>query len=477
MRQLRLLAEESTAPVPAGVRRRPVKDRLSALLDGGLDFAGARTGYASHHLHSFAAKFPPQLPRHFILGLTAPGDLVLDPMAGSGTTVVEAVLLGRRGVGVDLDPLAVQIGRVKTAAPPAAALGDAGRRVLTRARRLFEADGRCDELLAQRFDEPTRAFLDYWFLPTTQRELVALVTAVQDEPDPAVRRFLYLTISSIIVTKSGGVSLARDLAHSRPHRDADKEPRSAFEQFRARLSRNLRSVTDMPSGEHALILQGDAAHLPLAGDSAHLIVTSPPYANAIDYMRAHKFSLVWLGHSIPDLSEWRARYIGAERLGGFVPPPLPPRSAGVVRALAERDGKKARILAKYFVAMGRVFGEMHRVLRPGAAAIVVVGTSTMRGLNVQTHLCLAEMSTRAGFEVVRIAERKLDRNRRMMPARFGRRGKSQIEERMYHEYVLGLLKAARRPLPRRRAGARPGTPTADRASIARTNAHRESLLD
>ncbi|MFN3762794.1 MAG: DNA methyltransferase, partial [Anaerolineae bacterium] len=86
-----------------------IRDRLAELLAGDLDFQGAETGYASHRLHSFAAKFPPQIPRLFIQNLTDVGQVVLDPMAGSGTTVVEALLLGRRGVGVDLDPLAVQI--------------------------------------------------------------------------------------------------------------------------------------------------------------------------------------------------------------------------------------------------------------------------------------------------------------------------------------------------------------------------------
>jgi len=419
----------------------PTRERLQALLEDSLDFQGAKTGYASHHLHSFAAKFPPQLPRQFILGLTRPGEIVLDPMAGSGTAVVEAILLQRQGIGVDMDPLAVQISQVKITRLSPGNLADAGKRVLTTAHRLL-ADGRTlDGLLERNFDDRTRDFVDYWFLPITQRELLALITAIKKEPDADVRRFLFLTVSSIIVTKSGGVSLARDLAHSRPHRDLTKRPRSVLEQFQTRLSKNLRGIMSMPDDRNALIVHGNARRLPLANDTVHLIVTSPPYANAIDYMRAHKFSLVWMGHRIADLSEWRARYIGAERLGKFSPPSFPPETQQVIEALSRRDEKKARVLAKYFVEMRGVLSEMYRVLRPGAAAVIVVGTSTMRGLNVQTHLCLAEIATKVGFDLVRIAERRLDRDRRMMPARFGQKGASQIEERMHHEYVVGLLKA------------------------------------
>ena len=72
------------------------RTRLKRLLAGELDFHGTNSAYASHDFHSFPAKFPPQLPRKFIEGLTHPGDVVLDPMMGSGTTILEAFLLNRR---------------------------------------------------------------------------------------------------------------------------------------------------------------------------------------------------------------------------------------------------------------------------------------------------------------------------------------------------------------------------------------------
>jgi hypothetical protein len=64
------------------------RERLITLLSQDLDFHGQDSGYASHNFHSFPAKFPPQLPHKFIESLTASGDLVLDPMMGSGTTII-----------------------------------------------------------------------------------------------------------------------------------------------------------------------------------------------------------------------------------------------------------------------------------------------------------------------------------------------------------------------------------------------------
>ncbi|MCZ6872470.1 MAG: hypothetical protein O7G88_02910 [bacterium] len=180
--------------------------------------------------------------------------------------------------------------------------------------------------------------------------------------------------------------------------------------------------------------------MPLADHVIDLIITSPPYANAIDDMRAHKFSLVWFGKSIEHLSQLRATYIGSERLSSTPGMMLPDRPERIMRQLAERDGSKSKMLRKYFSEMQAVLAEMYRVLRHDAAAIVVVGPSVMRGINVQTHYCLADMAAGLGFDVVGVVRRILDRNKRMMPARFGTKTNATIEQRMHEEYVIGLLK-------------------------------------
>lgn len=443
--QLRLLAFDIAVETPVDIVMRiqqelTTREKLATLLEGELDFHGQDSGYASHNLHAFAAKFPPQLPRVFIRGLTQPGDLVLDPMMGSGTAIVEAVLEGRRALGLDIDPLAIRLGSVKTTPLDIDDLRHAGYRVLSRAHALL-SEGSVVEHHLESFDGPTKAFIDYWFLPTTQRELMALLLAVQEVADTSIRRFLELTFSSIIVTKSGGVSLARDLAHTRPHLDKTKIPRDALGQFLVRLRKNLESMTEVVSNDAgALSLAGDARSMPIASGIVDLVITSPPYANAIDYMRAHKFSLVWLGEPISALSELRAQYIGSERIGRSQYAALPESTEATIRQLEERDSKKAVILRKYFTEMRSVIAEMFRVLRSDTAAVIVVGPSTMRGIRVQTHDCLADIASSVGFEVVGVARRLLDRDKRMMPARFGKKSGSMIEQRMHEEYVVGLLK-------------------------------------
>jgi len=415
-------------------------EALAGLLKSPFEFHSQSSSYSTHSFHAYAAKFPPQLPRVFIEELTEPGEVVLDPMMGSGTTLVEALLCGRRAIGCDLDPLAVKIGRSKCRNYDPDELQHSLKDLLASLFQIFWDSPGLKQELKNRFSAPDKKFIDYWFLPHTQRELMALVLSIEQESNPDLREFFEVVLSSIIVTKSGGVSCARDLAHTRPHLDKTKTPREAISQFEAKARKMIRALAERePFPSEAEIYLSDARKLPLAEDSVDLIVTSPPYANAIDYMRAHKFSLAWLGQKMSDLSEKRSTYIGSEKIRRHALEELPEKARQVVKKLAELDAKKAKILGQYYLDMDQVLAEMNRVLKPGRAAIVVVGTSTMRGMDVETHLCLAELSRRQGFQVVGIKERKLDRNRRMMPARFKSKI-SSIENRMHEEYILALVK-------------------------------------
>ena len=170
-------------------------------------------------------------------------------------------------------------------------------------------------------------------------------------------------------------------------------------------------------------------------------MTSPPYANnAIDYMRAHKFSLVWFGWKIADLTRIRAQYVGHDAISGLRCDGLPRQCEETLAKLADRDDRKALVLRRYFGEMTTVIWEMRRVLKRGRPAVIVVGSSKLRGLDVETHKGLAAIGEEAGFALAGIGSRLLDRDKRMMPARWGQIQQSQIEERMHKEYVIGLVK-------------------------------------
>lgn len=415
---------------------------LREALSSDLGFHGASGKHSTHGWHPFPAKFPPQLPEFLIKRLARANEVVLDPMFGSGTTIVEALRLGRRAIGCDIDPLARLILQAKLSPIDPLAAMRIGKSIVNAASRLFlEERGRLQKDLDGRFNTKTRAFVDYWFQQQQQLELVALLSCISSESPEEMRTFFNMVLSSTIIAKSGGLSLARDLAHTRPHRVLSKQPKSAFDEFDRRLRSTLSSCAAPTRGSAAEIRAASADATGLPCSSVDLIVTSPPYANnAIDYMRAHKFSLVWLGWKIEELSQIRARYLGHEAASPQEFNRLPRQCEGAIAKLKSLDAKKAAALRRYFGEMSSVIQEMRRVLKPGKAAVVVVGTSNLRGIDVETHKGLAAIGEQMGFEVAKIGVRRLDRDRRMMPARWNGARQSQIEQRMHEEYVIGFIK-------------------------------------
>jgi DNA modification methylase len=445
------------------------KEKLVSLLTSNLDFHGQSSGYGAHKFHSFPAKFPPQLPRWFIGELTNPDEIVLDPMAGSGTTVLEAIIAHRSGIGFDIDPLAVKISSVKIMALDIDRVIATGANILERARFAAKSGERDLWSVKSCWDDKTQAFVDYWFAPATQVELFALAKEIGRISEQSLRAFFELAFSAIIVTKTGGVSLALDLAHTRPHRAKTvisksgeviisrdlsesssgrnailtKTLRSPFDEFEKRYKSNLDGlITVAPKTIVSKVMFGNAEHLPLLNNSVDLIVTSPPYAaNAIDYMRAHKFSLVWLGYPIDELGGKRKDYIGSDATANFQFEDLPPLTSELLARISKVDMKKSLVIRRYFSEMARVLRELYRVLKPGKSAILVVGTSNIRGIDTETQNCLADIGQSIGFEVPKIGLRSLDRNRRMLPAGLKLNMNSQIQQRMHQEFVIGFYKS------------------------------------
>lgn len=351
--------------------------KLIDILSNDLDFHKYSSSYASHNFHSFPAKFPPQLPFQFIIDLTEPNDVVLDPMVGSGTTVLEALLSGRKGIGFDIDPLAIMISKVKTTPLKPDELIGYYREILKNAKNQIARESKeLEQTLLTRWDSKTKQFVDNWFAQEVQLELLALVLQISQIENDSIRTFFELAFSAIIITKSGGVSLALDLAHTRPHKakvvlsknggilfgetlDESKFPRlkiltkklrSPIEEFEKRCIQNMEGLVKIDSGlTKPDIRFGNAQCLSLKDNSVDLIVTSPPYAsNAIDYMRAHKFALVWLGHQIDELSLKRKEYIGGEVMTNIDYEKLPDFTSDIVVDISKLDSKRGKVLHRFY---------------------------------------------------------------------------------------------------------------------------------
>ena len=318
------------------------EERLKFVLSNDLDFHNQNhLNNAVYNFHSFPAKFPPQIPKLFIQQLTEPGDVVLDPMAGSGTTLIESKLSGRYGIGFDIDPLSLLMTKVKLSHFNSNEIIEIAHSILKNARDKFTSRTIQDFYELHNWNKSTIKFANYWFAEHIQKQLFALISEI-DSLRGKYRNFFRLIFSSLIITKHGGVSYGLDLAHTRPHRakvvydergnlllDGDlskyserrreiltKTIKAPFEVFLQKAKSNIESVLpESDTFKSSYVSYGDAQSIPLQNDHVDLIVTSPPYASmAIDYMRAHKFSLIWFGHSIDCLGNKRSEYLGGDAI-------------------------------------------------------------------------------------------------------------------------------------------------------------------
>lgn len=370
---------------------------------------------------------------------------VLDPMAGSGTVLAVARAKGHRAFGVDLDPLAVLLAGVWTRTVDAGAVTDKAAEVMDRAKAAFEPMPLRDAYPAGS-DEETRKFIRFWFDREARRQLTALSGAISRVRDEATRDVLWCGFSRLIITKSAGASLAMDLSHSRPHKEFTTAPVKPFNRFMAAVETvvsNCPQYGAEANGPAAVVKRGDARKLDIAKGSIDLVLTSPPYLNAIDYMRCSKFSLVWMGYNVDRLREIRGESVGAEASSeeALAAPWVKSliKQLGLKPKLSDRDNA---LLARYVWDMGGALAEVSRVLKAGGRAVYVVGDSTVRGTFIRNSAIVAAVAQEHGLTLESRHARALPANRRYMPPPKRGAASASIEGRMRREVVLAFSKQA-----------------------------------
>lgn len=411
-----------------------------------LDFSAAGHLYATHPLHAYAAKCPPPLAAWAVSEYSNEGDLVVDGMVGSGTTLIEALLAGRRGIGVDIDPLARLIAQAKTTTV------DPDRLIKVATDLVGRAVARPDSGW-----RPVGIDIDRWFRPDVQADLCRLRDEIADvDSDDPLRSVLMSLFSSLIVARTS-VANVRDIAHSRHHFQARPDNPEVFGRFSYRAKRAAKMYADLsgrapdPAPE-IQVLEGDATRLPIRSGSASLYFSSPPYVSALDYTRAHIFSVAWLGELLAtDTDSYRAlgrTYIGSERAALALASresPLPPALGldpidELVSAIGALDRERAWVIHRYFVAMRRVLAEARRVVRNHGHVVLVVCPSNIRRVAIDTHAIFELLAGDiGGLVLVRREVRTIHDRRRLMPYLADRFG-----PRMRTEYVLAWRRVSKR---------------------------------
>jgi hypothetical protein len=388
-------------------------------------------------VHPFPARMAASVALDAITKL-ARRAVVLDPMAGSGTALAIGRANGHRCIGFDVDPLAVLISRVWTrAVDPEESRRQAARALRNATSIARDLEGR--DAYPFSADSETKAFVRYWFDQHARRQLAALSTAIRAVDGERVRDVLWCALSRTIIAKQAGVSLALDLAHSRPHREFKRAPRRPFDVFLPAVERVIAGCVHARArnrGPEATVALGDARNLALPDASVDLVFTSPPYLNAIDYLRCSKFSLVWMGHSIPSLRTIRRESIGTE-----VSVPRRPATKDLLEELdlvLPLPRRHLGIFRRYACDTELALAEITRVMAPGATAIFVVGENTVRGSYVPTSQLVSRLARRAGLRYSARKTRHLPSNSRYLPP--PGLDRTALDSRMRREVILTFQK-------------------------------------
>jgi len=247
--------------------------------------------YLTHGIHPYHAKYIPEVPRTFIEKYSKEGDLVLDPFAGSGTTLLEAFLLNRNSIGVDLSFLAAKISLAKISIVKPSLLQDE----FVRIQNLYQA---LDEYPKVEFENKS-----YWYNQKTIDVLDRLFYAISTISDQRVKNIFEVIFSSILKTVSNkrkvwnnGYIADNVLPNVSYSGDAYKVFVAKAKTVLSRLEKLYEKSKSMDncysSVVHSNILDFNI------DEKVDLIVTSPPYPFAVDFAKYYRLSYYWFSEDV-----------------------------------------------------------------------------------------------------------------------------------------------------------------------------------
>lgn len=348
--------------------------------------------------NKYPTRYISAVPRYAIKAFSTEGDTVLDPFCGSGTTAIEAMLLGRNALSIDIDPFARLLIRVKTTVY--------SKEDIDLVEKIVEEMKSMSPDPAKDYMVPGIVNINKWFCEKSVLWLSFFKSTINElaAQNENVRCYLYIVLAAIIRKVSNADEVSPKPYVSTRYPKVPADPYELFFKtealYREAIIGFSESVKDYNC--HSIVLDSKDARDIKADIPFDLAVTSPPYINAYDYVRSLKFEDIWLDlASDEELRDSKKDYIGTEITKSFYTeynyavqsPTLNP----IVERISEVDQKRSKIVSTYFEDMARNMISVGTGLKPGGEYVIVVGDSNIRGQNIPTAVVLREIAEKNGY--------------------------------------------------------------------------------
>jgi hypothetical protein len=364
---------------------------------------GLHTIPFTHGLHRFAGKFIPNLARYLIREFIPDFSerTILDPFCGSGTTLLEASLEGRKFVGLDIDPLSVAISNAK--------IQPLSYAEIQHIQKYWEGHD-----FSQFHPEvvPNVPNLGHWFQEKTVVQLSSIKYRCLELP-PNLRLFNLIVFSSIIRRVSNADDQTQKTYVSHTLEKTPPLPSSIFPIFLNRALDGMREyVKYLPGSPRGFVRQGDAV------DDIKLlqfddVITSPPYIDSIDYVYNQMLEYFWLLEELgfktyDDYRAMRKRPMGFRTFDKALIEDVlrhflldkKDKLEQICERIGAKSPKEELAVRSFFYDYANHVSRVRPLQPKDGVYICIVGNSVIRGVTVPTVDFVEYIHTNTGYELI-----------------------------------------------------------------------------